>query len=167
MSYKNISFGKTEAFNVLIEIPENSYNKYEYDEEFDEIKLDFVFWGDCKFPHNYGFVLGTHAPDGDYLDAIVLNPSPLVIGTIVACRPIGLIEIIDRGEVDNKLITVPIACEEYKNIRFITDLPGNFEKIHREFYRLIGIQKNKTIEIKGFLGKESAIEELKRSIKQK
>ena len=56
MAYKNIPFGKIEAFNVLIEIPQGSYNKYEHDEELDEIKLDFVFWGDCKFPDNYGLV---------------------------------------------------------------------------------------------------------------
>ncbi len=165
MSYKNLPFGTTEAFNVLIEIPEGSYNKYEYDQGLDEIRLDFVFWGDCRFPHNYGFISGTHAPDGDHLDAIVLNPTPLAISAVVVCRPIGLIELMDRGEVDNKLVVIPIACEEYKNIQSIKDLPDNFEKIHREFYRLIGIQKNKKMEIKGFLGKEKAIEELEKSRK--
>jgi inorganic pyrophosphatase len=165
MSYKNLSFGTIEAFNVLIEIPEGSYNKYEYDEGLDEIRLDFVFWGDCKFPHNYGFIPGTHAPDGDHLDAIVLNPTPLAIGTVVPCRAIGLIELIDRGEGDNKLIAIPIACQEYKNIQSIEDLPEDFEKIYREFYRLIGVQKNKTMEIKGFFGKEKALEELEKSRK--
>lgn len=163
MSYKNVPFGDLDAFNVLIEIPEGSYNKYEYDEKLDEIKLDFVFWGDCKFPHNYGLVPETHAGDGDHLDCIVLNPAPLETGTIVKCRPIGLIEIIDRGETDNKLIAVPIACKEYEKIKSIEDLPKSFEKVHREFYHLIGIQKEKVLEIKGFFGKERAIEELNKA----
>jgi len=163
MSYKNLPFGDINAFNVLIECPEGSYNKYEYDAEIDQIKLDFVFWGNCKFPHNYGLIPGTHSPDGDHLDAIVLNPTPLATGTVVLCRPIGIIEMTDRGEADSKLITIPVACKKYKNIQSIKDLPKDFEKIHREFYRLIGIQKNKTMEIIGFWDKEKAIEELKKS----
>ena len=164
MSCRNLAFGKPEAFNVLIEIPEGSYNKYEYDEELDQIKLDFVFWDNCKFPHNYGLIPGTLADDGDQLDAIVLNPTPLAIGTLVTCRPIGIIELMDRGEVDNKLVVIPIACEEYKDIQSIEDLPEDFEKIHREFYRLVGIQKNKTMEVQGFSGKEKALEELKKLV---
>lgn len=163
MAYKNIPFGEVDAFNVLIEIPEGSHNKYEYDEELDEIKLDFVFWGKCKFPHNYGLMPETKAGDGDHLDAIVFNPEPLAIGAVVTCRAVGIIELIDRGEIDNKLICIPVACEEYKKIKSIEDLPKDFEKIHRDFYKLIGIQKNKTIEIRGFFGKEKAIEEIKKS----
>lgn len=163
MAYKNIPFGEIDAFNVLIEIPEGSHNKYEYDEELDEIKLDFVFWGDCKFPHNYGLVPETRAGDGDHLDVIVLNPTPLLSGTIVTCRAIGIIEQIDRGEVDNKLIAVPVCCKEYENIKSIEDLSFDIEKVYRKFYGLIAIQKNKIIEIKGAFGKEKAIEELNKS----
>jgi len=164
MSYKNIPFGEVEAFNVLIEIPEGSYNKYEYDEELDLIKLDFVFWGDCKFPHNYGLIPGTRGGDGDHLDVIVLNPTPLAIGSVVVCRPIGIIEQIDRGEVDNKLVAVPVVCKEYEKIKSIEDLDFDIEKMYIDFYGLIAIQKNKTIEIKGAFGKERAIEEIKKSI---
>ena len=163
MAYKNIPFGEVEAFNVLIEIPEGSYNKYEYDEEFDEIKLNFVFWGDCKFPHNYGLVFGTHAGDGDHLDCIVLNPVPLAIGTVVKCRAIGIIETVDRGETDNKLIAVPVCCEAYGNVKSAEDLPDNFGKIYKDFYKLVGIQKNKVIEVGGVFGKEKAVEELNKT----
>jgi inorganic pyrophosphatase len=162
MSYKNIPFGTSEAFNVLVEIPEGSYNKYEYDEELDQIKLDFVFHDKCVFPHNYGLIPGTRAEDGDNLDAIVLNPTPLAVGTIVPCRLIGMIELIDRGDTDNKIIAIPIACEEYKNIQSIEDLPEDFERKHREFYQLVGIQKNKEMKICGFRNKEKAMEELKK-----
>lgn len=163
MAYKNIPFGEVEAFNVLIEIPEGSYNKYEYNEELDEIKLDFVFWGDCKFPHNYGLIPETHAGDGDHLDAIVLNPTPLAIGTVVACRTVGILKTIDRGEIDDKLVAVPVCCKEYEKIQDIKDLPKDFEKIYQNFYKLVGIQKKKIIEVKGLVSKEKAIEELNKN----
>lgn len=163
MAYKNIPFGKIDAFNVLIEIPQGGQNKYEYDEESDEIKLDFVFWGKCKFPHNYGLIPQTKAGDGDHLDAIVLNPIPLEVGAIVTCRAVGILKTIDRGEIDDKLVVVPVACKEYEKIQSAKDLPNNFEKAYRDFYKLVGIQKNKTIEVKGLASKEEAIEELNKS----
>jgi inorganic pyrophosphatase len=160
MAYKNIPFGEVEAFNVLIEISQGSSNKYEYDEELDEIKLDFVFWGECKFPDNYGLVPETLAGDGDHLDAIVLNPTPLEVGTVVACRAVGILETIDRGEVDNKLVVVPVCCKEYEKIQSVEDLSAGFEEKYTKFYGLVGSQKNKKIEMKGLFGKEKAIEEL-------
>ena len=160
MGYKDIKFGSVEAFNVLVEIPQGSHEKYEYDEELDEIKLNFVFTGECKFPDNYGLVPETLAGDGDHLDVIVLNPTPIASGTVVVCRAVGIMETVDRGEVDNKLVAVPVDCEEYKNIQSKDDLPEGFEAKYREFYSLVAIQKKKIIEIKGFFGKDKAIEEL-------
>jgi len=163
MNYKNVKFGEIEAFNVVIEIPQGSQKKIEYDEELDDFKLNFTFWGDCKFPDNYGFVPETKAGDGDTLDVIVLNPKPLETGTVVVCRAVGIMETLDRGEVDNKLVAIPVGCKEYEKIQDIKDLPAGFEEKYREFYRLVAIQKKKIIEIKGVFGKEKAIEELNKS----
>jgi len=163
MEYKNIPFGTIDAFNVLIEIPKGSQDKYEYDEKSGEIKLDFVFWGDCKFPDNYGLIPETKAGDGDNLDAIVLSPTPLATGNVVVCRPVAVLETIDRGEVDDKLVVVPIECKEYDNVQSEKDLPKDFEEVYREFYKLVGIQKKKILEVKGLASKEEAIEALKKS----
>jgi len=163
MDYKNVGFGEVGAFNVLIEIPAGGYNKYEYNEKLDVMELDFVFWSECKFPHNYGLVFGTLAGDGDHLDCIVINPTPLAVGAVVKCRSIGIFETIDRGEVDNKLVAVPVVCKEYENIKSIKDLPYDLEDVYRKFYKLVGIQKNKSIEIKEFFGPEKAIEELNKT----
>jgi len=163
MEYKNIPFGTIDAFNVLIEIPKGSQDKYEYDEELDEFKSNFTFWGDCKFPDDYGFIPQTKAGDGDNLDAIVLNPTPLATGYVVTCRAVAILKTIDRGEVDDKLVVVPIGCKEYDKIQSAKDLPEDFEKTYREFYKLVGVQKKKTLEVKGLVSKEEAIEALKKS----
>jgi len=163
MAYKNIPFGTIDAFNVLIEIPKGSQEKYEYDEGLDEFKLGFTFWGDCKFPHDYGLILQTKAGDGDNLDAIVLNPTPLTTGDVVVCRAVAILKTIDRGEVDDKLVVVPVDRKEYDKIKSVKDLPKDFEKTYREFYKLVGIQKKKILEVKGLADKEEAIEALKKS----
>src|SRR3989344_575638 len=104
MGFKNIPFGSPEKFNVVLEIPTGSRNKYEYDEELDAIKLDFVFSENFKYIFNYGYIPETRGGDSDHLDCIILAPCPIDIGTIVECGPIGIIEMLDRGEEDNKII---------------------------------------------------------------
>lgn len=167
MSYKNIPFGEIGAFNVVIEIPKGGQEKYEYDEELDDLKPTFKFWDDCKFPDAYGFVPQTKAGDGDHLDAIVLSPTLLATGDVVACRPVAILKTIDRGETDDKLVVVPVDCKEYDNIQSEKDLPEDFEEIYREFYKLVGIQKKKILEVTGLASKEKAIEELNKSRLQK
>lgn len=160
MDFKNIPFGTNEAFNVLIEISKGSPNKYEYDEEARAIKLEFVFKDGFTFVYNYGLIPETKAPDGDHLDAIVLSDDNLAMGTVVACRAIGMIELIDKGEEDNKIIAVPIADENYKNVQSINDLPKEWFAEAENFFQGIAVQKNKTMEIKSFCDKDRALIEL-------
>lgn len=160
MDLKKIPFGTNEAFNVLIEISKGSPNKYEYNEESQSIELEFVFKDGFTFIYNYGLIPETKAPDGDHLDAIVLSNDNLEMGAVVACRAIGMIELFDRGEEDNKIIAVPIADENYKNMQSINNLPKEWFKEAEEFFKGIGIQKNKTMEIRSFQDKDRALIEL-------
>lgn len=160
MDLKNIPFGTNEAFNVLIEISKGSPNKYEYNEKSQSIELNFVFKDGFTFIYNYGLIPETKAPDGDHLDAIVLNNDNLEMGVIVACRAIGMIELFDSGEEDNKIIAIPINDENYKDIQSINDLPKEWFGEAKNFFDGIGIQKNKTMEIKSFQDKDRAFLEL-------
>lgn len=162
MDLKNIPFGTSEAFNVLIEISKGSPNKYEYDEKLQALKLDFVFKDGFTFAHNYGLIPGTLAGDGDHLDAIVLSQDSLAMGTIAVCRAIGMIELIDRGEEDNKIVAIPLVDENYKNIQSLKDLPQNWTNEAVKFYKELAIQKNKIMEIKSFQDKERALSELEK-----
>jgi inorganic pyrophosphatase len=165
MSYKDIPFGSSKQFNVVVEIPQKSRVKYEYDEEWDEIKLEWIFTGGFCFPFDYGYVPQTRGGDGDHLDAFVLGSESAALGTVVPCRAIGMIELIDRGERDNKILAIPIAdplCQNYEGLK---DLPFNYETVFTEFFRELGVQKKKTMKIVGFREASIAIQELEQGHK--
>ena len=161
MGFKNIPFGTPKEFNVIVEIPKGSQNKYEYNEETDKIELDWVFVNNFCFPYNYGFIPQTKAGDGDSLDAFVLSSSPINRGTIVKSRAIGIIKLIDRGEQDDKIIAVSLTDSEYNECQDIRELSFDYETIFKDFFKELAIQKNKVMEIKGFKGREKALQELK------
>lgn len=133
--------------------------KYEYDEELDVMKLDFVFGG-LSYSFNYGFIPEARAEDGDHLDVIVLSSQLLALGTVVQARPIGLIEIIDRSEEDHKIIAVPLFDAQYADWQSIKDVPAAQIKKFEEFFPEVARQKNKKMEVKGFFDKDRAILEL-------
>ncbi len=142
-------FGSLDTFNVIIEIPEGSNEKFEYDEKSGQMVLDFVF-KDLVFPFNYGFIPGTLGGDGDALDAIVLSSQPLKSGSVAACKTIGVMETLDRGQRDDKIICVPLddgLAVKYQNV---DNLPPDSLQKWTEFYLEVARQKNKVIEILGF-----------------
>ncbi len=161
MDFKNTPFGDLEKFNVLIEIPKGSSNKLEYDQDLDAIRLDFVF-EDLAFPFNYGSIAGTLGGDGDHLDAIVLSSYVLPIGILVPCKPIGMMEILDRGEQDNKIICIPVKDPLIKQYEDIADFSEEQLREWEDFHHAVAVQKNKIMEIKGFHGKDVALAELEK-----
>src|SRR5882757_1453474 len=94
------------CFNVVIEIPMGSSNKYELDKKTGMLKLDRVLYSAVYYPANYGFIPQTLAEDGDPLDVLVLGTSPIHPLTLVAARAIGLMTLTDRQEVDHKVVAV-------------------------------------------------------------
>lgn len=160
MSIKNLPFGEPEAFNAVIEIPKGSQDKYEYDEELDVVKLDRVLYGSQRFPFNYGFVPETRAEDGDHTDVLLLSTNSLVPGCVVVCRPIGFMGMIDSGEVDNKIIAVPVVDPRYADIMTLEDLPAHVLKEIQNFFETYKILQKKTVEVTGFKDKAAAVEEL-------
>ncbi len=160
MPYKNLPFGKTDAFNVVVENSEGASNKYEYDERLDLFKLDFVFGGDLRWPFNYGFIAGTRGGDGDMLDAIVISSHPIDPQTLVVCKTVGMVEVVDRGERDNKIICVPLADPLAKQLSDISDFSEEQQRNWEDFFHELAVQKNKIMEIKGFRNKSTALDEL-------
>lgn len=161
MNLKKIPTGSPKACNVLIEVPTGSVNKYEYDETLGVLKLDYVFHGGFHFPFNYGFVPNTLAEDRDPLDAVVLSSAPIQPGTLVTVTPIGLVKLKDRGEQDNKLIAVPVVDPLSDKFHDISDLSESEQKGIIEFFKEIGVQKHKTMDIESLEGKDSAEAEIK------
>ena len=87
------------TFDVMVEIPKGSENKYEYDEVKKAMVLDFVFKDGLKFLFNYGFIPNTLGGDGDTLDVILLGDKPIASGSMVKARAIGIMRMLDRGEI--------------------------------------------------------------------
>lgn len=160
MSFKDIPFGTKEKFNIVVEIQKGDPNKYEYSEELDNLILDWVFTEGFSFPFNYGYIPQTRGGDGDALDVFIIGDQPLEPGVIVQCKAIGIIELLDRGEQDDKVIAVPLADPKYSKFNEIEELPFDYKKIFEEFFAGLGKQKSKTLEIKGFHNSGRAMKEI-------
>ncbi len=160
MSYKHIPFGTPEKFNVVVEIQKGGEVKYEYDEEWDEIKVSGIFEKGFSFPFDYGYVPQTRGGDGDHLDVFVLGSKSIALGAIVECKPIGIIKLLDRGEKDDKILAIPVSDPVYGNFERLEDLPFDFKTIFEDFYKELSIQRKKTQIIQGYEDREVALKEL-------
>lgn len=160
MSFKNVPFGDTKTFNVVVEVPTGGQKKYEYDSEIDAIKLGELLYDDLRFPFNYGHVPKTLGGDNDLLDAFVISSYPITTGTVVECRAVGLLEVVDRGKRDNKILAVPVAETRFEKIQDLEDLsPEDLGKI-KSFYEALPKAWNREIQLVGTKDKEAAIKEL-------
>ncbi len=156
-----------EEINAIIEIPKGSYNKYEIDKETGLIALDRANYNAAPFPFDYGFAPQTLWEDNDPLDIIVLSTFPLQSGLLVRVRPIGVMEMIDAGESDYKVLTVPSADRRWEDTSDLTDLNKHLVREIQHFFETYKNLKGKpaVVDIKGFKGKADAIAAIEKSAK--
>lgn len=141
---------KAGIVNVLIEITAGSKNKYEYDKELQAFALDRVLYSSVQYPYDYGFIPNTLADDGDPLDGMVLMDEPTFPGCIIAARPIGMLEMVDGGDRDEKLLCVPVKDPRYAQVNSLKDLaPHRLDEI-AEFFRTYKNLEKKVTEILGW-----------------
>ena len=126
--------------------------------------LDFVFQDDLLWPYNYGEILNTLGGDGDKLDAIIMSSQPLEIGQIIECRTVGMMELLDRGQEDNKILCVPTADLKMLKIQDLSDVDKKFLQEGEDFLMQVAKQKNKVMKVLGFFGKERAKSEINKAI---
>src|SRR5664279_5175617 len=96
-------------FDVTVEIPKGSRNKYEVDHETGRIRLDRMLFTSTRYPDDYGFIEGTLGQDGDPLDALVLLEEPTFPGCQIRCRVLGMFRMRDEAGGDDKLLCVPVG----------------------------------------------------------
>lgn len=154
--------------NVIIEIPKNSPNKYEIDKKTGLIALDRANYSQHPYPFDYGFVPQTLWDDGDALDVIVLTTFPLNVGILVRVRPVAVMEMIDGGESDYKIIAVPVDDKRWDDTNDLNDLNKHNLKEYRHFFETYKDLKKddgkKSVEILGYKGKEEAQKAVEKSI---
>lgn len=151
--------------NVIVEVPKGSLNKYEIDKETGMIKLDRANYSAAAFPCEYGFAPRTLWDDGDALDVVILATFPVPTGILVNVRPVGIMEMIDTGESDYKIIGVPVDDKRWEDVQDIGDVNKHALKEIQHFFETYKALKGKPapVEIKGFKGKADAIEAITKS----
>jgi inorganic pyrophosphatase len=148
-----------ERFHAVIEIPKGGKNKYEMDKETGMLKLDRVLFTSTHYPANYGFIPRTYAKDGDPIDVLVLCSETIAPMTLVECKPIGVLKMIDDNKNDEKIIAVPVNDPNYNVYNDIKDLPKHrFDEIRHFFQVYKMLEKGKETEIKSISGAEKAKE---------
>jgi|SRR3989344_6708584 len=152
-------------FNVIIEIPKGSSNKYEIDKETGLIKLDRVLYSSVFYPTDYGFLPRTYFDDGDALDALVLSTYQFFSGLLVSVRPIGLIKMIDNGDKDDKLITVPVGDPRFKDYKEIKNLPAHFQAEIKNFLETYKNLEGKTVTVSGMRSAREAMAIVEKGVK--
>jgi inorganic pyrophosphatase len=169
MDFNKISSGKNPPMeiNIFIEIPQGSSIKYEFDKTTGALTVDRILHTSMNFPFNYGFIPQTHAEDGDPLDVALISSMPIAPGTVVAGRPIGILEMEDEAGLDNKIIAVPAGKidPQFANIKDVADLNENVKKRIRHFFEHYKeLKPDKWVKVKNFLGKTRAEKQIKNSL---
>lgn len=152
--WHDVSVGKNAPaeFNTIIEIPRNSLNKYEIDKETGLIALDRVMHTGQTYPFDYGFVPQTLWEDGDALDVIVLTTEPLPVGILVNVRPVAIMNMIDSGEGDDKIIAVPVGDPRWKEVKDLADVNPHTLKVIKHFFETYKVIQEKVVTVSGFKG---------------
>jgi len=132
----DVSYGKDapRVVNVIIEIQKGSRNKYEFNKDTGKMTLDRVNATMLGYPADYGYVPDTLCDDGDPLDALLLIDESVPMGVVVPARPIGVLNMVDDGEGDEKLICVAADDVTKSHIKALDDLGPEFKKIVEHFY---------------------------------
>jgi inorganic pyrophosphatase len=127
-----------DEIHAVIEIPAGSFIKYEIDEDTGHIFVDRFVSMPVAYPMNYGSITRSLGGDGDPLDVLVITRAPVVPGSIIKVRPLGMLKMIDGGDIDDKLIAVPAAKIDptYADIASVDDLPEMERRRIEEFFRV-------------------------------
>lgn len=153
-----------DEFNVIIEIPMNADPvKYEVDKESGAIFVDRFMSTAMHYPTNYGYIPQTIAGDGDPVDVLVITPVPLVPGSVVRCRALGMLQMQDEAGEDAKLLAVPVnkLLSIYSQLQKPEDLPaGQLKMIAHFFEHYKDLEEGKWVKVQGWAGPEAARKEI-------
>lgn len=150
--------------NVIIEIPLRSDPvKYEVDKDTGAVFVDRFMGTPMHYPCNYGYVPHTLSEDGDPADVLVVTPYPLISGSVIRCRPVGMLAMTDDGGPDAKILAVPIDAltDLYRDVRTYRDLPESLlAQIAHFFDHYKDLEAGKWVKIEGWRGPDEAKAEL-------
>ena len=155
-------------FDVLIEIPKGSRNKYEVDHNSGRMRLDRTLFTSTQYPADYGYIEKTLGEDGDPLDALVIIPGePLFPGVLVRCRAIGMFRMTDEKGGDDKVLCVPASDPRLEHLRDIHHVP-EFDRLEiQHFFEVYKeLEPGNSVEGASWVGRAEAEAEIAASIER-
>lgn len=164
--WHDVEIGKNapEYVNGIVEIPKNSRAKYELDKDSGMICLDRVLYSSINYPANYGFIPQTYCDDKDPLDILILSQIEIVPMCLVEAKVIGVMRMMDCGEMDDKIIAVAKNDMSVNHIECMTDLPKHSLRELRSFFEDYKKLENKSVVVEDFQPKEDALKVVEQSV---
>ena len=154
--------------NVIVEIPAHSDPvKYEVDKDTGAMFVDRFMSTAMHYPCNYGYVPHTLSADGDPVDVLVVSPVPLISGSVIRCRPVGVLKMTDESGDDAKVLAVPIdkLCVSYRKAKDIDDMsPMLLDQIAHFFEHYKDLDEGKWVRVEGWGDVEEAKQEILNSV---
>lgn len=145
-------------FDMVVEIPAGSRNKYEMDHEIGRIRLDRTLFTATRYPADYGYVPGTRAEDGDQLDAMVLLLDEATFpGCVISVRPVAVFWMQDEKGPDAKIVCVPAGDSRFDDVGDIGDLSQHLRDEIGHFFDVYKtLEPGKDTEVRGWQGRAEA-----------
>jgi inorganic pyrophosphatase len=158
-----------EEFNVIVEVPKGSSNKYEIDKSTGLIALDRANYTATAYPFDYGFAPQTLWDDGDPLDVILLTTFPLYPGALARVRPVALMDMMDGGESDVKIIAVPVDDQRWEEVHDLADIHKRQLEEYKNFFETYKMLKkgdpdSKKVEVRGYGDRAAAQKAIEKSM---
>lgn len=172
MSLNAVPAGKNlpDEINVIIEIPAHADPvKYEVDKESGAIFVDRFMATPMHYPTNYGYVPHTLSDDGDPVDVLVVSPFPLIAGSVITCRPVGVLNMTDESGEDAKVLAVPVdkLSTLYRGINEYNQVSEPLLKqIEHFFEHYKDLEPNKWVKIQGWGDSAAAKKEITDSVQR-
>ncbi|HKV94971.1 MAG TPA: inorganic diphosphatase [Candidatus Angelobacter sp.] len=156
--YTRLPIGKhaPRRVNAVIEIPRDSVNKYEYDKTLHVFKLDRTLFSPVHYPGDYGFIPCTLGQDGDPLDVLVLVEAPSFPGCVMEVRPIGVLQMVDQGKRDEKVLAVAQSDPLYREVEDSWQAPQHLLREIEHFFSIYKYLEDKRTEIAGWGNADAA-----------
>jgi len=139
-----------ELVNAVIEIPLDGINKYEYDKTLHVFRLDRNLFSPVHYPGDYGFIPSTLAEDGDPLDVLVMVDSPSFTGCVLQVRPIGVLDMIDQGQPDQKILAVGEGNPRYQDVASYSQVYPHILREIKHFFSIYKDLEGKRVEVRGW-----------------
>lgn len=145
-----------EIVRMIVEIPQNSANKYEYDGKLGVFRLDRALYSPMHYPGDYGFIPGTLADDNDPMDVLVLTQHPSFTGCLIEVRPVGILNMVDNDERDQKILAVPTRNPRFDQIHTMDQIFAHIRREIEHFFAIYKELEGKVTEMRGWGGPPEA-----------